>query len=197
MSTRKIFIVWLRRRCHAPGMCLTTPVGRRSARWKPTGSIPTTRRSQRTRVGTMPSTICGFDRGSAVSVSATGGAMRPSGQLLSVRRSWLTAVTPRTWCRCILSTAWSDGCCLASQPRLPIEAFACVGHLRAGRAASYRADGRLAVFGAGAARLHEEVIPITAIWTESERDRKSLRPLGESGEEKTLNQLEDALRERP
>ena len=54
--------------------------------------------------------------------------------------------------------------------------------------------GRLAVFGAGAARLHEEVIPITAIWSESERDRKPLRPLGESGEEKTLNQLEEALR---
>jgi hypothetical protein len=55
--------------------------------------------------------------------------------------------------------------------------------------------GRLAVFGAGATRLHEEVIPITAIWTESERDRKPLRPLGESGEEKTLNQLEAALRD--
>lgn len=55
--------------------------------------------------------------------------------------------------------------------------------------------GRLAVFGEGAARLHEEVIPITAIWAESERDRKPLRPLGESGEEKTLNQLEEALRD--
>ena len=55
--------------------------------------------------------------------------------------------------------------------------------------------GRLAVFGAGAARLHEEVIPITALWTESERDRKPLRPLGESGEEKTLTQLEAALRD--
>jgi hypothetical protein len=55
--------------------------------------------------------------------------------------------------------------------------------------------GRLAVFGAGAARLHEEVIPVTAIWTESERGRKPLRPLGDSGEEKTLNQLEDALRD--
>jgi ERCC4-related helicase len=54
--------------------------------------------------------------------------------------------------------------------------------------------GRLAVFGAGAARLHEEVIPITAIWTESERDRRPLKALGESGEEKTLNQLEEALR---
>jgi ERCC4-related helicase len=55
--------------------------------------------------------------------------------------------------------------------------------------------GRLALYGAGAARLHEEVIPITAVWSESERDRKPLRPLGEIGEEKTLNQLEEALRE--
>ncbi len=54
--------------------------------------------------------------------------------------------------------------------------------------------GRLAVYSAGAARLHEEIIPITAIWTESERGRKPLRALGESGEERTLNQLEDALR---
>jgi ERCC4-related helicase len=55
--------------------------------------------------------------------------------------------------------------------------------------------GRLAVYGAGAARLHEEIIPITAIWTEADRDRKPLRPLGESGEERTLNQLEEALRD--
>ncbi len=55
--------------------------------------------------------------------------------------------------------------------------------------------GRLAVYGPSAARLHEEIIPITAIWTESERATKALRPLGESGEEKTLNQLEEALRD--
>ena len=54
--------------------------------------------------------------------------------------------------------------------------------------------GRLAVYGAGAIRLHEEVIPITAIWTEADRERRPLRPLGESGEERTLNQLEEALR---
>jgi SNF2 family DNA or RNA helicase len=54
--------------------------------------------------------------------------------------------------------------------------------------------GRLAVYGAGATRLHEEIIPVTAIWTEAERERKPLRPLGESGEERTLNQLEEALR---
>ena len=55
--------------------------------------------------------------------------------------------------------------------------------------------GRLAIYAAGAARLHEEVIPVTAIWSEADRDRKSLRALGDSGEEKTLNQLEEALRE--
>ena len=54
--------------------------------------------------------------------------------------------------------------------------------------------GRLAVYGAGAARLHEEIIPVTAIWTEANREIKPLRALGESGEERTLNQLEDALR---
>jgi superfamily II DNA or RNA helicase len=54
--------------------------------------------------------------------------------------------------------------------------------------------GRLSVYGAGATRLHEEIIPVTAIWTEADRETKPLRALGESGEERTLNQLEDALR---
>ena len=36
---------------------------------------------------------------------------------------------------------------------------------------------------------------MTAIWTEAERDRKPLKALGESGEERTLNQLEEALRD--
>src|SRR5262249_17039172 len=54
--------------------------------------------------------------------------------------------------------------------------------------------GRLALYGTGAARLHEEVIPVAAIWTEAGRDRKRLGPLEERGEERTLNQLEEALR---
>ncbi len=36
---------------------------------------------------------------------------------------------------------------------------------------------------------------MTAIWTEAERDRRPLHALGESGEERTLNQLEQGLRE--
>jgi hypothetical protein len=55
--------------------------------------------------------------------------------------------------------------------------------------------GRLAVYGAGAQRLHEEIIPVTAICTEADREHRPLRPLGESGEERTLNQLEEALRD--
>ncbi|MBR0689897.1 DEAD/DEAH box helicase family protein [Bradyrhizobium manausense] len=55
--------------------------------------------------------------------------------------------------------------------------------------------GRLAMYGAGAARLHEEIIPVAAIWTEADRGKKPLRALGESGEERTLNQLEQALRD--
>jgi hypothetical protein len=55
--------------------------------------------------------------------------------------------------------------------------------------------GRLALYGAGAARLHEELIPVTAIWSEADRDRRSLVPLGERGEGTTLDQLERALRD--
>jgi len=54
--------------------------------------------------------------------------------------------------------------------------------------------GRLAIYGPNAARLHEEIIPVTAIWTEAERDRKPLSPLGVRGEGTTLDQLEEALR---
>jgi hypothetical protein len=53
--------------------------------------------------------------------------------------------------------------------------------------------GRLAIFGAGAARLHEEIIQVTALWTEADRERRPLRPLGEAGAGTTLDQLEKAL----
>ena len=55
---------------------------------------------------------------------------------------------------------------------------------------------RLAVYGANAARLHEEVIPVTAVWTDADRGRKPLRAFALEGqaEERTLNQLDEALR---
>jgi len=55
--------------------------------------------------------------------------------------------------------------------------------------------GRLALYGAGAARLHEELLMVTAAWTEPDRRTGPLRPFGERGEEATLDQLEQALRD--
>jgi hypothetical protein len=54
---------------------------------------------------------------------------------------------------------------------------------------------RLAVYGPAAARLHEEILTVTADWTEANRAHKGLRPHGEVSETKTLDQLERALRE--
>jgi hypothetical protein len=55
--------------------------------------------------------------------------------------------------------------------------------------------GRLALYGAGAARLHEELLMVTAAWIEPDRRTGALRPFGESGENATLDQLEQALRD--
>lgn len=55
--------------------------------------------------------------------------------------------------------------------------------------------GRLALYGPGAARLHEELLMVTAAWSEPDRRAGALRPFGERGEEATLEQLEQALRE--
>jgi hypothetical protein len=55
--------------------------------------------------------------------------------------------------------------------------------------------GRLALYGPGAARLHEELLMVTAAWTEPDRRTNPLRPFGERGEEATLDQLEQALRD--
>jgi hypothetical protein len=55
--------------------------------------------------------------------------------------------------------------------------------------------GRVALYGPGAARLHEEIITVTAVWTEAGRGSKPLRPLGTAGETTTLSQLEKALQD--
>jgi hypothetical protein len=54
--------------------------------------------------------------------------------------------------------------------------------------------GRLALYGPGAARLHEEIILVTAAWTEAGRGTKPLRPFGTVREEATLDQLDQAFR---
>ena len=53
--------------------------------------------------------------------------------------------------------------------------------------------GRLAIYGQRAARLHEEIVPVTARWIEPERRQASLEPYGRAGEQTTLSTLQMAL----
>ena len=53
--------------------------------------------------------------------------------------------------------------------------------------------GRLALYGPRAARLHEEIVPVTARWIDPERRRAALAPYGRAGEQATLASLHAAL----
>jgi len=53
--------------------------------------------------------------------------------------------------------------------------------------------GRLSVHGSGAARLHEELVPITARWIDPARRESALKPFARDAELKTLEQLEESL----
>lgn len=55
--------------------------------------------------------------------------------------------------------------------------------------------GRLSVYGSRAARLHEEIVPVTARWSEPGRRKGKLVPYGRTGEETTLASLQTALDE--
>jgi hypothetical protein len=54
--------------------------------------------------------------------------------------------------------------------------------------------GRLALFGPAAARLHEEILPVTALWSDAARSGQGLRAFGERGQQTTMKELEDALK---
>jgi superfamily II DNA or RNA helicase len=54
--------------------------------------------------------------------------------------------------------------------------------------------GRLCLYGGGAARLHEELIPVTARWVDPEKRKGPLTPYGREAEGNTLQLLEEALR---
>ena len=54
--------------------------------------------------------------------------------------------------------------------------------------------GRLSLFGPGARRLHEEIIPVTAAWRDTGRTTAPLVPYAEAGEATTITQLNEALR---
>jgi len=53
--------------------------------------------------------------------------------------------------------------------------------------------GRLCLYGPRAARLHEELVPITARWSELSQRKNGLSPYGREAELKTLDLLETAL----
>ncbi|WP_141731409.1 DISARM system SNF2-like helicase DrmD [Oligoflexus tunisiensis] len=53
--------------------------------------------------------------------------------------------------------------------------------------------GRIALFGANAARLHEEIISVTARWHDPEDRKGKLKPYAEDAERKTLDILETSL----
>ena len=55
--------------------------------------------------------------------------------------------------------------------------------------------GRIAVYGPRAARLHEELVPVTARWIDPERRQGALTPYGRAGEQTTLASLQTALDE--
>ena len=53
--------------------------------------------------------------------------------------------------------------------------------------------GRLCLYGPRAARLHEELVPVTARWIELSQRKNPLSPYGREAETKTLDLLENAL----
>ena len=53
--------------------------------------------------------------------------------------------------------------------------------------------GRLALYGPGAARLHEEILLVTAAWTELRHGQSALKPFGAVREAATLEQLDQAF----
>ena len=53
--------------------------------------------------------------------------------------------------------------------------------------------GRLCLYGNNAARLHEEIIPITARWSDPEVRKEALNPYARDAEAKTLSLLNESI----
>jgi len=68
----------------------------------------------------------------------------------------------------------------------------CLASARGGEARAILL-ARLSLFGPGAARLHEEIVTVTARWSDPSLRHDPLRPYGAAGEERTLELLEEAL----
>ena len=57
--------------------------------------------------------------------------------------------------------------------------------------------GRLALYGPRAARLHEEIIPVTARWTDPQVRKSALSPYARETEARTIDLLYDSLLSKP
>jgi hypothetical protein len=57
--------------------------------------------------------------------------------------------------------------------------------------------GRLSLYGSGAVRLHEEILTVTARWSDPSIRKGGLTPYGHDAEAKTIELLEDSLRPTP
>lgn len=57
--------------------------------------------------------------------------------------------------------------------------------------------GRLSLHGAGAARLHDELLTVAARWTEPEARKGPLKPFGAEGEAKAVDLLQESLLSTP
>jgi SNF2 family DNA or RNA helicase len=53
--------------------------------------------------------------------------------------------------------------------------------------------GRLSLYGSNAARLHDEIVPVTARWIDPERRTEALKPYAGATEAKTMQLLESSL----
>jgi hypothetical protein len=53
--------------------------------------------------------------------------------------------------------------------------------------------GRLCLYGPGAARLHEEIVPVTARWSDPHIRKGPLKPYAREAETKTLSLLDEAV----
>ena len=135
--------------------------------------------SQRIRPGPTPSMICASAAARRASASAIGAGARRCARSHSSRLACRTVARRATWSRSISSTGWSGAC----SSRFLSEGFrsdlsrVCAIY---GPGAQPRVVliGRLSLYGDAAARLHEEIIPVTAIWSEAGRPGKKLRALG-------------------
>ena len=98
-----------------------------------------------------------------------------------VRGHW--AVSGITSCNFILSTASPDACSAALPSQGLIHHDLSKACLTTAPDAIPRVVllGRLAIYGPRAARLHEEIVPVTARWIEPVRRQTALTPYGRSG----------------